>query len=183
MDRAEKGDLVATLHQTFRKTAVVVVAHYSGLTVAEIGDLRSKMREAGAHLKVTKNTLTKLALPGTPYQGLEAMFKGPTAIAYSSDAVATAKVATAYAKTNAKLIILGGGLGSQVLDAEGVKALATMPPIEEFRGKIVGLLQAPAARLVGIMPQPAVNMVGVLKAPAVQMVGVLKAYADKQEAA
>jgi large subunit ribosomal protein L10 len=172
MDRTAKEAWVASLHRTLSETAVVVVAHYSGLTVAELGDLRAKMREAGVGLKVTKNRLARLALQGTPYSGLNGLFKGPTAIAFSNDPVAAAKVATGFAKTNAKLIILGGGLGDQPLDAEAVKALATLPSLDELRGRLIGLLNAPAQRIARI-----------LQAPASQLVGVTKAYAEKDEAA
>ena len=173
MDRVEKQDLVASLHRTFSETAVVLVTHYSGLTVAEIGDLRKRMREAGAGLKVTKNRLAKLALEGTRYGGLEGLFKGPTAIAYAHDPVAAAKVAVAYAKTNAKLVLLGGCVGGQVLDADGVRALATLPSLDELRGKLVGLLNAPATRIAGV-----------LQAPGGQLARVFAAYGgkDKDEA-
>lgn len=151
MDRAEKRDLVETLHRTFLETKGVVVAHYIGLTVAEISDLRSRMRAAGAGFKVTKNTLARLAVAETGYAGLEPMFKGPTAVAYANDPVAVAKVAIAYAKTNPKLVLLGGGIGRQVLGPDGIQALASMPPIEELRGKVLGLLQTPASRFVGVL--------------------------------
>lgn len=134
MDRTAKEDLVASLHRTFNETAVVLVSHYSGLTVAEMGDLRRKMRDAGAAVKVAKNRLACRALAGTPYEGLTDLFRGPTAIAYATDPVATAKVAVTYAKTNPKLILLGGGLGRQMLDAEGVRALAALPSLDELRG-------------------------------------------------
>lgn len=168
MDRTEKEDLVASLHRTFSETAVVLVSHYSGLTVAEMGELRTKMREVGAALKVAKNRLARLALAGTPYEGLDALFKGPTAIAYAKDPVAAAKVAVSYAKTNPKLVLLGGGLGSQTLDADGVKSLAALPSLDELRGKLLGLLNAPATRIAGV-----------LQAPGGQVARVLAAYADK----
>lgn len=172
MDRVQKEDLVASLHRTFSDTAVILVTHYSGLTVAEIGDLRKRMREAGAGLKVTKNRLAKRALEGTRYQSLEGLFKGPTAIAFANDPVAAAKVAVAYAKTNPKLILLGGGVAGQLIDAEGVKALATMPPLDELRGKLIGLLTAPATRIAGV-----------LQAPARQLARVFSAYAEQQSEA
>jgi large subunit ribosomal protein L10 len=167
VDRGEKENLVASLHATFSETAVVVVSHYAGLTVAEMGDLRRKMREAGAALKVAKNRLACRALPGTPYEGLSALFKGPTAIAYARDPVATAKVAVAFAKTNPKLVLLGGGLGRQVLDADGVRALAALPSLDELRGRLIGLVNAPATRIAGV-----------LQAPAGQVARVLAAYAE-----
>jgi len=172
MDRVQKEDLVASLHRTFSDTAVILVTHYSGLTVAEIGDLRKRMREAGAGLKVTKNRLAKRALEGTRYQSLEGLFKGPTAIAFANDPVAAAKVAVAYAKTNPKLVLLGGGVAGQLIDAEGVKALAIMPPLDELRGKLVGLLSAPATRVAGV-----------LQAPGGQLARVFASYAEQQSEA
>ncbi|QNT68835.1 50S ribosomal protein L10 [Defluviicoccus vanus] len=168
MDRTEKEDLVASLHRTFNETAVVLVSHYKGLTVAEMGELRARMREAGAALKVAKNRLARLALAGTPYAGLNDLFTGPTAVAYAKDPVAAAKVAVTFAKTNPKLVLLGGGLGSQMLDAEGVKSLASLPSLDELRGKLIGLLNAPATRIAGV-----------LQAPGGQVARVLAAYADK----
>ncbi len=172
VDRAEKVDLVASLHRTFSETAVVLVTHYTGLTVAEIGDLRKRMREAGAGLKVTKNRLTKRALEGTQYASLEGLFKGPTAIAYAPDPVAAAKVAVAYAKTNPKLVLLGGSVGAHALDPDGIKALATLPSLDELRGKLLGLLNAPATKVAGV-----------LQAPGGQLARVFAAYGDTGEAA
>ncbi len=171
MDRTQKEELVAEMHQTFSGAAVVVVTHYTGLSVAEISDLRAKMREQEAGFKVTKNRLTRLALDGTPYQGLTDLFSGPTAIAYSDDPVAAPKVAAAYAKSNPKLVLLGGGLGDKVLDADGVKTLATLPSLDEIRGKLVGLLNAPATKVAGV-----------LQAPAGQLARVLAAHAEQQPA-
>lgn len=172
MDRAAKEAWVTALNQTLSETAVVVVTHYSGLKVAELGDLRARLREAGAGLMVTKNRLAVRALAGTPYQALEPLFRGPTAIAFARDPVAPARVATAFAKTNPKLVILGGALPAQVLDAEGIRTLATLPSLDELRGKLIGLLNAPATRLAQV-----------LQAPAARMVGVLKAQSEKDEAA
>lgn len=172
MDRAEKQDLVASLHRTFNETAVVLVSHYSGLTVAEIGELRKRMRDTGAALKVTKNRLAKRALQGTRYGNLESLFAGPIAIAYANDPVAVAKVAVGYARTNPKLVLLGGGVGGQLLDAEGVRALAALPSLDELRGRLIGLLEAPAARTVGV-----------LQAPAGQLARVFQAYGETTEAA
>jgi large subunit ribosomal protein L10 len=167
MHREDKEQWVASLHGTLCETAVVVVAHYSGLTVAEMSDLRARLREAGVGLKVTKNRLAKRALGGTPYEGLEPLFRGPTVIAFSHDPVAAARVTAAFAKANAKLILLGGGLGARSIDVEAIKALATLPSLDELRGAIVGLLNAPAA-----------SVARVLAAPGSQMVGVLKAYGE-----
>lgn len=172
MDRAEKENLVASLHRTFSESAVVLVAHYSGLTVAEIGDLRKRMRDAGAGLKVTKNRLTKLELEDTRYGSLGHLFKGPTEIAYANDPVGAAKVAVGYARTNPKLVLLGGSVSGQLLDGEGVKALAALPSLDELRGRLVGLLNAPATRIAGV-----------LQAPAGQLARVLSAYAETSEAA
>lgn len=171
MDRTEKEDLVASLHRTFSETAVVLVTHYSGLTVAEIGDLRKRMRDAGAGLKVTKNRLTVRALQGTRYASLESLFKGPTAIAFANDPVAAAKVAVGYAKTNPKLVLLGAGVGTHVLDVDGVKALAALPSLDEIRAQFIGLLTTPAQRIAGV-----------LQAPAGQLARVFAAYADAAEA-
>lgn len=167
MDRTQKEELIASLHRTFSETAVVLVSHYSGLTVAEMSDLRVRMREAGAALKVAKNRLAKLAVAGTPYQKLEGLFKGPTAIATARDPVAAAKVVVGFAKTNPKLVLLGGGLGRQMLDADGIKALATLPSLDELRGKLVGLISTPATRVAGV-----------LQAPAGQLARVFAAYGD-----
>lgn len=172
MDRAQKTELIATMNQVFVKTGLVVVTRYSGLTVQEITDLRRQMRDVGASFKVTKNRLTRLALEGTRYKPLGELFKGPTAIAYSDDPVAAAKAAVDYAKKNDKLVVLGGAMGSTLLDQAGVVALAAMPSLDELRGKLVGLLNAPATKIAGV-----------LQAPASQLARVLNAYASKGEAA
>ena len=172
MDRLQKKALVASLHQTFAATGLVVVTHHTGLTVAEMTELRRQMRNGGAAFKVTKNRLTRLALAGTKFAGLAPLFTGPTAIAYSADPVAAAKVAVAYANANAKLTIVGGAMGDQMLGADGVKALAILPSLNELRAKLVGLLQTPATRVATV-----------LQAPAGQLARVLKAHADKGAAA
>ena len=172
MDRAEKSELVTQLNGVFSTTGVVVVAHYTGLTVTEITDLRARMREVGASFKVTKNRLAKLALDGTPMAGIADLFSGPTAIAYSDDPVAAPKIATKFAKENQKLVILGGAMGETVLDENGVKQLADMPSIDELRAKIVGMINTPATRIAGVV-----------QAPAGQLARVLNAYATKDEAA
>lgn len=150
----------------------MVVTHYSGMTVAEITTLREQMRQAGASFKVTKNRLTRLALAGTRYEGLSDLFTGPTAIAFSSDPVAAAKVATNFAKDHEKLIILGGAVGKDIFDANGVKSLANLPSLDESRARIIGLLMAPAAKIASV-----------LQAPGGQIARVLGAYAQKGEAA
>ena len=164
MDRAEKESMVASLHQTFEDVSIVVVTHYSGLTVAEMVELRDQMREAGAVFKVTKNRLTRRALEGTKYQSLEEMFTGPTAIAYSEDPVAAAKAAVNFSKTNNKLIVLGGALGDEQLDVNAVKSLASLPSLEELRAKIVGMISTPATRIAVVLQAPAGQVARVLGA-------------------
>lgn len=166
MDRAEKEDLVASLNETFNEAEVVVVTHYSGLTVAEMGELRSKMREAGARFKVTKNRLTRRALSGTKFEGISDLFSGPTAIAYSDDPVAAAKAAVGFAKENEKLVLLGGSLGEESLDVAAIKSLATLPSLDELRGKIVGLLNSPATKVAGVLQAPAGQVARVIGAHA-----------------
>jgi large subunit ribosomal protein L10 len=168
VDRNQKKQLVASLHDIFSDTGLVVVTHYSGLTVAELTALRSKMRAAGASFKVTKNRLTRLALKDTAYESLESLFKGPTAVACSKDPVAAAKVAVEYAKANEKLVVLGGALGTMVLGVDGVKALATLPSLDELRAKIVGMVSTPATRIAGVLQAPAGQLARVLKAKAEQ---------------
>ena len=172
MDRTQKEELVVSLRKTFDDNDVVVVTHYTGLTVSEISDLRSKMREAGAGFRVTKNRITRLALEGTKFEGLSDMFTGPTAIAFSNDPVAAPKVAVNFAKTNEKLVVIGGSFNKDVMDVSGIKALASLPSLDELRGKIVGLLQAPATKVAGV-----------LQAPAGQLARVIGAYSQKGEAA
>ena len=164
MSRAQKEAEVAALNERFTNDEIVVVAHYSGLTVEEISDFRAQLRKEGATFKVTKNTLTKMALKGTRYEQISDMFAGPTGVATSQDPVAAAKIAHKFAKGNDKLIILGGALGEQILDASGIEALAKLPSLDEVRSKLVGLLQAPATKLAGLMQAPARELVGVTKA-------------------
>lgn len=164
MDRSRKEALVAELHQTFEDTNLLVVTQQSGLTVQEVTALRSEMREEGASFRVTKNRLAKIALKGTKFESLEDSFTGPTAIAVSADPVAAAKVAVEYANKNDKLTIVVGALGDKVLNAEDVKALAKLPSLDELRGKIVGLLQAPAGKIVGVMNAPAGQLARVFSA-------------------
>ena len=168
MDRSEKQKLIATLHETLKKAELVVVTHQSGLTVAEVTNLRRQMRQAGAGYRVAKNRLARRALEGTKFEGLSPLLKGPTALAYSADPIAAAKVAVTYANSKDKLTIVGGVMAGQVLDSAGVKALATLPSIDELRGKIVGLLVAPATKIARV-----------LQAPAGQLARVVKAFADK----
>lgn len=172
MDRSGKQALIETLHQTLGTANLVVVTRQSGLTVAEVSDLRRKMRAAGAGYKVAKNRLAQRALKGTKYEGLDKLLKGPTALAYSSDPVAAAKVAVAYANSNDKLTIVGGAMGAEVIGPDRVKALATLPSLDELRARLVGMLQTPAARIATV-----------LQAPAGQLARVFGAYAKKSETA
>ena len=171
MDRAQKAAAVADLKQTFTEVGVVVVTRNLGLTVAQSTDLRTKMREAGATYKVSKNKLAKIALDGTDYTSLGDMLTGPVGLATSIDPVAAAKVVVDFAKTNDKLEIVGGSMGATALNVEGVKALATMPSLDELRAKIVGLIQAPAQKLASIT-----------QAPAGQLARVFGAYGAKEAA-
>ena len=169
MERVKKEALVAELRQTFDENELLVVTHQSGLTVAEASDLRRQMRAAGARFKVTKNRLVKLALKGTKFEHLTDDFSGPTAIAVSVDPVAAAKVACGFANKNGKLTIVAGALGEKNLDVESVMALAKLPSLDELRGKIIGLLQAPAGKLASVT-----------QAPASQLARVFGAYAAKE---
>ena len=171
MDRAEKKEAVAALSDVFKSTSVVVVAHYSGLTVAQMQKLRGQMREAGAKVEVAKNRLVKIALDGTDVASIGPLMKGPTLIAYSSDPVAAPKVAVAFAKDNDKFVILGGAMGPTALNPEGVRSLATMPSLDELRARIVGLVKAPSTKLAQLA-----------NAPAAKLARVFGAYAGKDAA-
>ena len=171
MDRSQKTDAVAQLNAVFNEAGVVVVTRNLGLSVAQSTDLRTKMRDAGASYKVAKNRLAKLALKDTDYTSIEEYLVGPTALAYSADPVAAAKAVVEFAKTNDKLEIVGGSMGSTALDANGVKALAAMPSLDELRAKIVGLVNAPATKVVQLV-----------NAPASKLARVFGAYAAKEAA-
>ncbi len=171
MDRAQKQDAIEALKGVFDSAGAVVVTHYLGLTVAEMTDLRGKLREQGATLKVVKNTLVQKALDGSVGEAGDALFKGPVAIAFAADPVSAAKVATQYAKDHEKFTVVGGLMGQQVLDQKAVTALATLPSLDQLRAKIIGLLQAPATKIAGV-----------LQAPAGQLARVLNAYATKDAA-
>lgn len=171
MDRAQKKELVASLNRVLSDAGVVVITRNHGLTVAQVTELRGRMRAAGASYKVAKNKLIRIALDGTPYERLGEMLVGPTALATSNDPVAVAKAANDFARTNEKLEIVGGAMGDTLLDANGVKYLATLPSLDQLRGKIVGLIQAPATKVVQIV-----------QAPAGQLARVFGAYAAKDAA-
>ncbi len=171
MDRAEKKEMVAELNGVFSKTAVVVVAGYSGLTVSQMQNLRKQMKLAGAKVQVAKNRLAKIALDGTPVSSISSLMKGPTLIAYSDDPVAAPKVAVAFAKDFEKFVILGGAMGTTALNVDGVKSLATMPSLDELRAKLLGLLVAPATKIAQLTT-----------APAAKLARVFGAYASKDAA-
>jgi large subunit ribosomal protein L10 len=171
VNRSEKAEAIAELNQIFKDASLMVVTRQSGLTVQEVTDLRRKIRAAGASYKVAKNRLTLRALEGTPFKALGSLFTGPTAIAYSTDPVAAAKVVSAFARDNEKLTIVGGALGEKALDVAGVQALAMLPSLDALRATIIGLLQAPATKVAGV-----------LQAPAGQVARVFGAYGAKDGA-
>lgn len=168
MSRSAKAAEIKDLNDRFNKEELIVVTHYSGLTVEQMSQLRGELRKNGASYKVTKNSLAKIAAKGTKFEGASHLFAGPTGVASSQDPVAAAKVAYEYAKKNNKLVIVGGALGEMVLDAKAVEALAKLPSLDEVRSKLVGLLVAAPTKLVGV-----------LQAPARDLVGVTKAYSEK----
>jgi len=168
VERASKEELVTHYNGIFKDAGVVVVTHYSGLSVPEIDDLRNQMAEVGGTVKVTKNRLVKLALAGTSAEPISDLFAGPTAIAYSQDPVAAPKVAAKFAKENDNFVIIGGIMDQTVLDANGVKNLASLPSLDELRGKLVGLLSAPATKVAGVLQAPAGQLARVVGAKAAQ---------------
>jgi len=172
VDRAAKAESITELAGVFKASQVVVVAHYAGLTVAQMQNLRQQMRQAGGHVKVAKNRLAKIALKDTDAAVIAPLLKGPTVLAYSSDPVAAPKVASDFAKANEAFVILGGSMGKTALDANGVKALASLPSLDELRAKIIGLIQAPATKIAQLT-----------NAPAAKVARVIQAYASKSEAA
>ncbi len=172
VDRTEKREFVASLAAVFAETSMVVVTRNDGLTVAEVTDLRRKMRAEGVTFKVAKNRLANLALDGTRFGGIKPMLKGPTALAWSKDPVAAAKVAVEFAKTNEKFVVIGGALGTQALDASGIKALAELPSLDTLRARLLGMISTPATRIAGVIQAPAGNLAR-----------VFGAYARKDEAA
>lgn len=170
MSRAQKAAEVQELNERFANDELVVVTHYSGLTVKQLSELRNNLRAEGASFKVTKNALAKIAIKGTKFESLDEMFTGPTGIASSQDPVVAAKIAHKFSKTNDKLVIIGGALGEKILDADAIKQLASLPSLDELRSKLVGLLVAAPTKLAGL-----------LQAPARDLVGVTKAYGAKEE--
>jgi len=183
VDRAEKAEMVETLGNIFASSGSVIVARYSGMTVAEISDLRGRLRQAGARFKVTKNRLAKIALANAEVPDAGDLFVQPTGIAFAEDPVAAPKVLTEYAKQNQKLVLIGGILGKTTLDAEGVEALAKMPSIDEMRAKLLGVLNEPGAKLARTLNEPGNKLARQLNAPAANLAGVLSAWKAKQEAA
>ncbi len=171
MDRAAKAESIAELKEVFKASGVVVVAHYAGLTVAQMSTLRRQARQAGASVKVAKNRLAKIALEGTDVASVATLLQGPTVLAYSGDPVAAPKVVADFAKANEKFVILGGAMGKTALNPDGVKALAALPSLDELRAKIVGLVQAPATKIAQVV-----------SAPAAKVARVVQAYASKDAA-
>ncbi len=171
MDKAGKAAALETYKQVFADAGVIVVTQYSGLTVRELTDLRGKLKAEGANLKVIKNRLAKIALDGKGGDAAGAMFVGPVAVAFSADPVAASKVVAEFAKGNEKLVLIGALMGDQVLDQNGVKQLASLPSLDQLRGKIIGLIQAPATKIAGV-----------LAAPGGQLARVIGAYANKDAA-
>jgi large subunit ribosomal protein L10 len=171
VERAAKAEQVTELKGVFQTAKTVVVAHYAGLTVAQMQILRKQARQAGTTVKVAKNRLAKIALEGTDVASIGPLLKGPTVIAYSSDPVGASKVAVDFAKVHEKFVILGGAMGKTALDPNGVKALAALPSLDELRAKIVGLLMAPATKIAQLA-----------NAPAAKLARVVQAYADKSQA-
>ena len=164
MDRAAKAESITELSEVFKTSNVVVVAHYSGLSVAQMQNLRKQMRTAGGHVKVAKNRLAKIALKDTDVAAIGSLLKGPTVLAYSGDPVAAPKVAVDFAKANEKFVILGGAMGATVLDAQGVNALASLPSLDELRGKLIGLVQAPASKIARTLNEPGAQLARVFAA-------------------
>jgi large subunit ribosomal protein L10 len=172
MDRAQKADSIEDLKTVFAGAGAVVVTHYMGLTVAEMSELRARLRKEGASLKVVKNRLAQKAMDGAAGDAGDRLFKGPVAIAFAKDPVSAAKVVIQYAKDNDKFTIVGAVLGKTVLNADGVKSLSTLPSLDQMRGTLIGLIQAPATKVAGV-----------LQAPAGQLARVFNAYATKDDVA
>jgi large subunit ribosomal protein L10 len=168
MDRTEKKQFIADLSEELKGASILVVTHYQGLTVDDINELRKRARENGAKVRVTKNTLTRLVVKNSAFSNVESYLKGPTAIIYSADPIAAAKVASKYANDNDKFKVIGGAFGDQTLDANGVKILSSLPSLDELRSRLIGLIQAPASKIVGVT-----------NAVPSQLARVFKAYSEK----
>lgn len=164
MDRAQKRELVTRLNDQWKNSGVIVVAHYKGMTVAQMTDFRKRIKDAGGVVKVTKNRLAQLAVKGTDVETISDLLQGQTCVAYSEDPISAARVSVKYARENDKLVILGGAMGKTRLDGSGVKALADLPSLDELRGKLIGLLQAPAAKIARILNEPGGMLARVLAA-------------------
>jgi large subunit ribosomal protein L10 len=164
VDRAEKRELVSTLNEAWKGTGVMVVAHYKGMTVAEMTEFRKRVKEAGGAVKVSKNRLAKLALKDTDAEGISDLLKGQTCVAYSEDPISAAKVSVKYSKENEKLVILGGAMGKTMMDVNAVKALADLPSLDELRATLIGLLQAPASKIARILKEPGAQLARILQA-------------------
>jgi large subunit ribosomal protein L10 len=171
VERAAKAEMITELKGVFKAAQTVVVAHYAGLTVGQMQTLRKQAKQSGTQVKVAKNRLAKIALEGTDVAAIGPLLKGPTLIAYSGDLVAATKVCVDFAKGHEKLVILGGVMGKTTLDANGVKALASLPSLDQLRAKIAGLLVAPATKIAQLM-----------NAPGAQLARVVQAYANKTDA-
>lgn len=176
MLRKQKEELVEQFSGQLKDMGVLIVVQQSGMTVAEMTTLRGRMRDAGARFRVTKNRLAKIAIEGTQFENARDMFQGPTAVAFSVDPVAAAKVCVAYANGNSKFSIVGGVIGERVMDAAAVEQLSKLPSLDEFRAKIVGLVNAPATKLVAVLPQPATQLVTLMGAPQAKLARVFGAY-------
>lgn len=172
MERAEKAELITSLQASFSEAGSIVVAQNTGLTVADLETLRRQMKEAGGSIKVAKNRLAKIALKDTDTADISSLFVGPTVVAYAKDPMTAPKVAAAFADKNQKFVVLGGAMGKTGLDANNVKALATMPSLDQLRATLAGMLKQPATRIASVV-----------QAPGGQIARVLAAYADKSNAA
>jgi large subunit ribosomal protein L10 len=168
MDRARKREVVATLTGEWKDSGVIVVAHYKGMTVAEMSEFRKRVKEAGGTVKVAKNSLAKLALKDTGSAGLGDLLKGQTCVAYSKDPISAAKISVKYARENEKLVILGGAMGATAMDARAVKALADLPSLDELRARLIGLVQAPATKIARLLKEPGGQLARILQAKSAQ---------------
>ena len=155
MNKEQKKSYIEEMTSQFENSKAIMVTHYQGLTMPQLDELRSKMREHGIVFKITKNRITKLALEKTRCKDLSDLFTGPTAVALSQDAITSAKILTNFSKENSNLKILGGIMGNDILDVAGVKNVATLPSLDEARAKIVGILRSPAQKIASILLAPA----------------------------